>query len=355
MIRFSLQDLLAASVVFLAVQAGGWSGCGAATETVAPGNGSGSDGGESVCPFTSSDYTPASGETTNPMDDGTSGGGPWASRLLLATSSDGLNFTKLLVSLSDQADVATVTTDSNGCVWTYFISCQSAVVQNQQCVITSALSPDNGSSWIYKRITLNGFTDSAVPVDPTIWIFPDESKFLYVTYDPLISNNQNIYYATTSDGITFTYGGQVFSTSDYTIGDSMIVETGSTYQLFANALSGADQTGNMHATSSDGVSFTTASDNITFKPQADGVVQTFSNALANDPGVMRIYTYPHNPNPFNAINSFTSTDGITWTADAGTRLTPDASNGVESGNVKDPAVTKLSNGNYLMIYSTEIP
>jgi hypothetical protein len=88
----------------------------------------------------------------------------------------------------------------------------------------------------------------------------------------------------------------------------------------------------------------------------DGVGQIFANGVAV-PGGYRFYTFDAMPpiGQAQGINSAFSTNGTSWTADPGRRLSLDVSTGKESSALKDPAVVRLDDGTYLMAYSTRIP
>ena len=55
------------------------------------------------------------------------------------------------------------------------------------------------------------------------------------------------------------------------------------------------------------------------------------------------------------IVSFFTADGETWTLEDGARLDADPDSPDEQEGVKDPAVTRLPDGRYLMIYVTVHP
>lgn len=74
-----------------------------------------------------------------------------------------------------------------------------------------------------------------------------------------------------------------------------------------------------------------------------------SNVLPFDGGY-RMYGFT-----MTDIRSLWSADGETWTEEDGVRLSLDESSGLESEYVKDPAVIRLADGTYLMVYVTQIP
>ena len=48
------------------------------------------------------------------------GDGPWKMRMLLATSTDGLNFTRSNIVLADQANTPSIVVDKNGLIYIYY-------------------------------------------------------------------------------------------------------------------------------------------------------------------------------------------------------------------------------------------
>ncbi len=144
--------------------------------------------------------------------------------------------------------------------------------------------------------------------------------------------------------------GVAFSRPGKMVLDPSTLLIGTTWHLFA----GAPTEGlcvNWHATSTDGTSFTLVGTK-TF--EKDVVKQMFANGIAAPRGY-RGHTFTAGLEDIQAINSFSTTDGVTWTADSGTRLAVDTTTGKEGLVVKDPAVVRISDGAYLMVYVTAIP
>ena len=74
------------------------------------------------------DFEPATGIGESPP--GAQGLGPWATRLMLATSADGLTFTRTQEIVCDQAGVPNVIVDHDGYVRIYYIAWQQYGNQN---------------------------------------------------------------------------------------------------------------------------------------------------------------------------------------------------------------------------------
>src|SRR3989338_1194243 len=284
------------------------------------------------------DFTPPTGKTTGPGQNG-----PWVMRLMSAKSTDGLNFTRTNQVITDQGDVPDLAVDKNGKIYLYYVGWTVAGEQNKTVV---AISEDNGKTWIYKKLGLIGFEGGmAAAVDPDIQILDDGTFRLYVTSDPEDGQGPRTYYAEGKDGINFTKMGVAFSGSGRFVLDPSTLRTPSGWHFFAGVGGGGIEKG-WHATSEDGKTFTQQEYKEFVK---DGKGYIFTNAIAI-PGGYRAYAFDN-----RTIVSFFSTDGENWTAEDGVRLTLDPSSQLETGVLKDPAVARLSDGSYLMVYVTKIP
>ncbi|MFQ5343854.1 MAG: hypothetical protein ACE5F6_20110, partial [Anaerolineae bacterium] len=321
----------------------------------------------SAAPATS-DFTPCSGPGTPPP--GAEGStGPWAGRLMIAYSEDGLAWTRANRALTDQAGVPDAIVDDEGTLRVYYVTWCPQEVHNQTVV---ALSADAGQTWSYRPVTINGM-DAGQPsaVDPDIVRTDDGRWRLYFTSAPASPGaTPRTYSAISDDGFTFELeDGYRFYVEGKAVLDPSLIRIGDVWHLFAG---GAVTTPryNWHATSTDGLNFT---------PQDDfGVAGlTMANGLAV-PGGYRFYGFRNAapqpaiqrrpepvegpPNHLSApqsngaeILSIFTTDGVTWTAEPGVRLAPDASATLEALGVADPAVARLADGRYIMIYVTVIP
>lgn len=285
-----------------------------------------------------SDFAPPTGKTTGPGEHG-----PWNLRLMSAISTDGRTFTRTNQVSIDQGDVSDLVQDNRGWIYLYYSGWTVGTEQNKTVV---AISTDGGYTWIYKKLILAGFDGMSEPVDPDIQLLSDGTFRLYITSDPNDGQGARTYYAEGVGGINFTKKGVAFSRPGQLVIDPSTLLIGSTWHLFSG---GGPPNQSWHATSSDGKTFTFdelktfTSDGITLGVLTNGIPV---------PGGYRFYA----PAPQdNSIRSIFTIDGITWTPDSGSRLTLDVTTGKESWSVKEPAVVKLSNGTYLMVYSTAIP
>jgi len=294
-----------------------------------------------------SDFIPPSDAASQPWP---GDHGPWNLRLLSATSSDGLTFARSSHVVINQGDVPDLTMDDNGWLYLYYTGWTVGSEMNKTVV---AISADQGSTWIYKKLVFSGFTGMADPVDPDIQILSDGTFRLYLTSDPNDGNGQRTYYAEGTDGIHFTCQGVAFAQAGKPVMDPSTLRIDETWHYFAGGATDGGEGSNWYATSSDGKTFTKANICPTF--EANGLHFLVSN-LIRVPDGYRFYGFSCvDPNTASVIGSFFSTNGESWIADDGVRLTVDPSTGNETWSVKDPAVVRLSDGTYLMVYVTGIP
>ncbi len=283
------------------------------------------------------DFTPPTGKTT-----GLGQNGSWVMRLMSARSANGLNFTRTNQVITDQGDVPDLAVDKNGQIYLYYVCWTVADEQNKTTV---AISEDNGKTWIYRKLGLIGFEGGmAAAVDPDIQIQDDGTFRLYVTSDPEDGQGPRTYYAEGKDGINFTKMGVAFSGSGRFVLDPSTLRTPSGWHFFAGIGGGGMENG-WHATSEDGKTFTQQEYKEFVK---DGKGYIFANAIAILGGY-RAYAFDN-----RTIVSFFSKDGENWIAEEGVRLNLDHTSGYEAGVLKDPAVARLADGSYLMVYVTKI-
>lgn len=286
----------------------------------------------------SSDFTPPTGRGSGPEERG-----PWSNRLMSATSADGLTFTRTNQVITDQGDVPDLLQDRRGWIYLYYIGWTVGSERNK---IVAAISQDGGRTWIYKKTVLAGFEGMSDPVDPDVQILADGAFRLYVTAAPP-GEPPRTYYAEGSDGIHFEKKGIAFDPPGTPLDPSTLV-IGETWHIFAGGPT-RQPGANWHGTSSDGRTFVFDEEKLLVK---DGLPHALSNGTAADAGY-RFYAFPHAEIP--VINSFFTTDGVSWTAEPGMRLEMDPSTRLESLGVKDAAVVHLADGTYYMVYVTQIP
>lgn len=281
-------------------------------------------------------------EPTEGAEEGPGNYGPWNTRLLIATSEDGLTFTRSNTVITDQGDVPDLVMDATGRLYLYYTGWTVGDRDNATVV---AISDDQGDTWIFKYLVLDGFENMIAPVDPDVQILENGTFRLFITSDPKDGEGAGTFYAESTDGIHFTKLGEAYRPGNKQNAlDPSTVVVDDTWHLF----NGGGPDGNSHATSSDGTAFTFYE---TDDYRVAGQPYMMANAIPTADGV-RMYAFS---NLAKDIRSFTSSDGYTWIADEGARLEPDTTSGLESDFVKDPAVVQLEDGSYFMVYVTAIP
>ena len=297
---------------------------------------SGETGGTSTCDSGLTKFTPPSGK-----QDGAAENSAGERRILMATSTDGLTFTRTNTILSDQANTPNMITYDDGTINVYYTG---AELDGSNDGIGVAVSSDLGSTWEYCLVNFIDFPEGVRQVDPDIVRNSDGTYTMYTTSGIGSSGDIGIYYSTSNDGYNFTYGGLSFDHTEAILDSLTMIIDGAYHQYVLKGASAEF----VYATSGDGTSFDYMEDQI---PQIDSKTYILSNWMHLDEG-FRIYAFSLENND---IKSFTTTNGQTLTAESGQRLAFDSSNSQESSFVKDAAVVELSDGTYLMTYVSEIP
>lgn len=266
---------------------------------------------------------------------------PGRRRLMTAISEDGLAFTRTDEVVTDQANVPDMVMGADGTIYLYFSGWEVGDRRNAMGV---AVSEDQGDTWTFRQVTISGSLDMTHSGDPDVVLLDDGTFRLYSTFALPKSPTQAIFYSESDDGVAFEYDGVAFQSSPAAL-DSNTYLAGDTWHMYTLVGETLDS---YHATSEDGTIFERQSRD-SFEIRGQKMVM--SNVLPFDGGY-RMYGF----SPRSAdIRSFWSTDGETWTAEDGVRLSLDTSSGLESEYVKDPAVIRLEDGTYFMVYATQIP
>lgn len=290
--------------------------------------------------FDGSQFQPPKGAVKGPGE-----WGPWNKRLMLARSDDGLTFTRTNTIVTDQGDVPDLVVDSDGRIYLYYTGWTVGDEQNKTVV---AISEDNGESWRFNKVELIGFSGKVQPVDPDIQILPDGTFRLYLTSDLSDGIGPRTFFADGADGISFTFQGAAFAVPGQLVLDPSSLKIGDTWHLFNG---GAAPGVNWHATSPDGKNFTLIEK---FEQTIDGRKQIMANGLAESTGY-RFYTFDQvSSGQSSNISSLWTIDGKNWLVEPGFRLSAQ-NNHLEKNGVSDPAVVRLADGTYLMVYVTGIP
>ncbi len=288
-----------------------------------------------------SGLVPKQGRGTPPPN--ARGSGPWATRAMLAVSTNGLDFQRLHFVLSDQAGVPNVIVDHEQRARVYYIDFGNGNI------LASATQRDRNvlTNWTYQRVRINGLPTrpAAAPVDPSVVQLPDGRYRLYfMQAAPL----PTFYSALSSNGYDFVKEeGVRFTAEPLPCFDPAVLKTADGWQLWG----GPD--GKFSAHSPDGLRFTASGefrvDNARFMPWS-------AVALPKNSGY-RLYGNFLGPGEWSGgVSSVFSRDGKTWQREPGIRLSLDGSRyPLESRISLDNGCALLSNGTWLMAYLAVIP
>ncbi len=261
-------------------------------------------------------------------------------RIMTAMSADGIHFIPTGNILSDRANVPDVHIADDGAIWVYYIGQDIETGKEESTVL--ATSSDQGTSWTYHYLTFNDFPNHRDPSDPDVVRLEDGTYRMFFTMS-FTAKKYGIGYADSPDGLTFTYKGKSFEGPLDAV-DSNTVYFDGVWHMFAGQ---EKNPGQVHATSTDGITFTLATDQTPVFPGKN--YYSSDELVEND--VLRLYAFSGDEK--NA-RSFTTTDGRTWTPD-GVALSGDDTTTLGTDYLQDISVAKRSDGTYFMAYVTELP
>jgi hypothetical protein len=177
-------------------------------------------------------------------------GGPWATRLVVRTSSDGVTFTGREV-LMDQGGVPNLLATSSGSLYAYF---QDWANGN---IMSVAVKAPGAATWQYYKTSITGINAApggANGVDPSAVELSDGRIRLFWMQR---LNGNRIYSATSTlgaaNGIVFTFDGEFAFDSPLGLYDPTVVQTANGWSMWFSSDSAA---GLVYATSTDGLRFT---------------------------------------------------------------------------------------------------
>lgn len=277
-------------------------------------------------PATASDFQPPTG-----AQPGAEAEAPGSFRIQSARSTDGLTFVPTGTIISDQANVPDMAVDASGRIWLYYTGGQVGTRDNTVAV---AVSSDRGASWTYRYVNVPDTLQHAG--DPDVILLGDGTWRMFLTTH--VGTNIGVVCLESANGIDFSLVGTAFSSPGHDLHDSTTYRVGNTWHILT--LQDMQPT-QRHGTSSDGRSFVVG-DTLPFKVNGEDFIA--SNPVPIDGG-LRMYGFVP---VTHEIHSFTSTDGANWTLEPGVRLAP---SGTE---IKDPAVVRLADGTWLMVYVARI-
>jgi hypothetical protein len=288
-----------------------------------------------------SDVTPRKGRGMAPPN--SRGVGPWTSRVMLATSTNGLDFRRLHFVLSDQAGVPNALVDHEQRARVYYVdfgngNILACAVQNQ---------PGNLTNWVYRRVTISGLPAQFQngPVDPAAVALGGGRYRLYFMQ---ATPTPSIYSAVSTNGVDFVKEeGVRFSAAREPVFDPIVLKVSDEWLLWC----GAD--GKFSARSTDGVTFIPSGE---FR--VDGVgFMPWSAAALPDHGGYRLYGNFIGPGEWSGgVSSAFSRDGKVWQRETGVRLSLGGSRyALESRISPDNGCALLPDGTWLMAYVATIP
>ncbi|MFH1149033.1 MAG: exo-alpha-sialidase [Actinomycetota bacterium] len=259
-------------------------------------------------------------------------GGPYAHRVMSASSPDGLTWTPDGSTLLEHASVPCAVVTPAGNLRIYYVDA-SVVPETANC----AESNDGGKTFQALGLTIEGLpTEKAV--DPSIVLLPDGRYRLYyfgVTGSPAMAGDHSIYSAISDDGIHFTQEKDVFRYAGLV--DPDVFWTGTDWMMYVFSIG----QGTITARSADGLSFEYAGP---LSLQKWGTVAPVS--LGD--GRFRLFAFDQPASTM--VGSFVSGDLQTWTQEEGTRLS--APDGYQ---ITDPFVVRMPDGSWKMVFKAQPP
>ena len=265
---------------------------------------------------------------------------PGGNQVRAAVSSDGINWTRLSASILDQIGTPSLVINSKGLPLLYTTAHK---INGSQDGFAVSIGTADGRTWRHCSVNLKGFPSGLLGVDPDVVALSGGGLRMYLTGSATAGSSRiAIHYADSTDGVTWTYGGLAFESSD-SILDSVTFKVQDTWHMYA--LTGTS-TEMSHGVSSDGRTFTYVGKGPVL---LDGKAVVLSQAIVIG-GQLRIFCFAP---PGSWIRSLITADGTTFRADSQLALVFDSS--IERKFIRDPAVVQLANGTYFMAYATPIP
>jgi hypothetical protein len=307
------------------------------------------------------DLVPKHGRGTPPP--GARGNGPWLTRVMLATSTTGLDFRRLHFVLSDQAGVPNVVVGPDGRARVYYIDFGNGNL----LACATQQNADNLTNWNYRRVRVSGLPEkqAPAPVDPCVVLVhqqyratgigltnaerqQDAGGTLYRLYFMQAAPLPSCYSAISSNGLDFVKEeGMRFTAKPDPCFDPLALKTKTEWLLW----SGGRQTFSAH--SSDGVNFTATGD---FRVEGARFMPWSAVELPKNSGYRLYGNFVGAGEWSGGISSVFSTDGKSWKREPGIRLSLDGSRyALESSIAPDNGCALLPNGTWLMAYLATIP
>jgi hypothetical protein len=247
--------------------------------------------------------------------------GPYYHQIYFARSADGLTWYMDNVMIRDHASVPEVVR-WNDALWIY------AVDGVEHGLIV--LRQDDNGLWWETRVQIDSY-DATNAVDPNVIALPDGRLRLYFFGFEVMRGGPGedrgpaiIYSAVSSDGVHFTLEEGARFQSDTIITDPDVVQA-------------ADGTWWLFVSQGSNLIVARSADGLTFEAVGESHNGGVSGTVLLDDGTLRQYAC----SPQGGIISQTSTDGVNWTVENGTRI---------PGRVCDPSLIREADGSWLMVY-----
>ena len=288
-----------------------------------------------------SDLTPKRGRGNAPSN--IRGDGPWAARILLATSTNGLEFVRLHYIISDQADAPNVIVDREGRARIYYSDFGNGNV------LACAIQERAGSltNWIYRRVHVLGRPEDYPnhPVHHSVVTLSDGRYRFYFASAAMASS---IYSAISSNGVEFVKeDGVRFNAGREDLSGLTLLRTPKSWWLWCGG------EGCFSTRSADGLNFTGAEE---FRVEGARFMPRSAVTLPNDGGYRLYGNFVGAGEWSGGISSVTSRDGENWQREAGIRLSLDGSRySLESHLTPGNGCALLPDGRWLMAYVAAIP
>lgn len=268
---------------------------------------------------------------------------PGAQRLRSATSPDGLAWKRTDMTIADQAATPSLTRTADGRPLLLYTA---HAIDAPNDGVAAAIGAADGRAWQHCALAWSGMPAGVRATDPDVVQLSDGTYRMYFTspVPGVTPARAGIFRAESRDGLAWSFGGAAFPYAT-TVIDPMTFRAGGAWHQYA--LDGMNAA-MVHGTSADGQTFA-------FSDVGQRTIggEPYVLSQATQVGdVVRVYGF----GPMGqSIRSFTTTNGADLTPDPAVLLALDASVTAERTFIKDPAVVRLSDGGYLMVYSTVIP
>lgn len=267
--------------------------------------------------------------------------GPWNNNLMMRTSTDGNSFgaeTKFI----DSSGVPSLLKDAGGRIIAAFQWFPAPRNSQYWDKVAVRISTDNGRTWGQAQpIVVNGLPSGFQrPFDPTLTLTTDGRIRLFFSsgrsMSMMLDSNIATYSAISTDGVNYTFEPNArFSVSGKAVIDPAVLRIGSKW--YYTAPKGAPQEGAYHATSDDGLNFTRRAD------IPSSTIHQWTGNLVEYGAGMRFYGSGN----MGAWWSY-SVDGTSWSSPV--NITTPGTTMPQMIRGGDPAVLKIADNNYLIIY-----